>query len=40
MFHFSLVVCFAEITAANKANVCTYAVLGPREVFQPVCCFV
>ena len=27
---------FLEITAANKANVCTYAVLGPRKVQQPV----
>lgn len=26
----------AEITAANKSNVCTYAVLGPQQVAQPV----
>jgi len=24
-----------EITAANKSNVCTYAVLGPQQVAQP-----
>lgn len=24
-----------EITAANKSNVCTYAVLGPQQVVQP-----
>jgi len=27
---------FAEITAANKSNVCTFAVLGPQQVPQPV----
>ena len=27
---------FSEITAANKSNVCTFAVLGPRQVSQPV----
>ncbi|EDO37720.1 predicted protein [Nematostella vectensis] len=25
-----------EITAANKANVCTYALLGPKALHQPV----
>ncbi|XP_031565530.1 doublecortin domain-containing protein 1-like isoform X2 [Actinia tenebrosa] len=24
-----------EITAANKSNVCTYAILGQREIYQP-----
>ena len=27
---------FSEITAANKSNVCTFAVLGPQQVPQPV----
>ena len=26
----------SEISAANKANVCTFAVLGPQQVPQPV----
>ena len=33
LFRFILIV---EITAANKSNVCTYAVLGPQQVAQPV----
>jgi hypothetical protein len=27
---------FSEITAANKANVCTFAVMGSTEIDQPV----
>ena len=31
-----IVLLFLEITAANKSNVCTFAVLGPQQVPQPV----
>lgn len=30
---------YLEITAANKANVCTFAVMGNEEVDQPVSAF-
>lgn len=31
-----IVLLVLEITAANKSNVCTFAVLGPQQVPQPV----
>lgn len=35
--NFFFYLCYvSEISAANKANVCTFAVLGPQQVPQPV----
>ncbi len=32
----SIAFLFPEITAANKANVCTFAVMGDTQIDQPV----
>jgi len=31
-----MIVCVAEITAANVANVCTFAVMGDADIDQTV----